>query len=203
MRPEGDQSPQIQAKPSLTSSFKKPLSFKKRMVFTALSFLLFSTAAILSLEVALRIIHGELLSTKILGLRSFQDAPNFLYDPLLGYVIRPGPFSHGTWDWTVGDDMLRVNGEHPRPVGRPVLAVGNSFVFGNEVQDHEAWPAYLERRLNRPVLNGGVFSYGVDQAVLRAEQLILKHKPSLVILAFISNDIYRSETAFFFMEALF
>ena len=47
------------------------------------------------------------------------------------------------------------------------------------------------------MLNRGVFSYGIDQAVLRAEQLILKHKTSLVILAFISHDINRSETAFF------
>ena len=32
------------------------------------------------------------------------------------------------------------------------------------------WPARLKRLLERPVLNGGVFGYGLDQIVLRAEK---------------------------------
>lgn len=96
MGPEGDQSQQIQAKPSPSSSRKKSLSFKKKIAFIALTFLLFGTVAILSLEVALRLYYGELLSAKFLGFKAAQDAPFSLYDPLLGYVIRPRPL------WNMG-----------------------------------------------------------------------------------------------------
>jgi hypothetical protein len=42
--------------------------------------------------------------------------------------------------------------------------------------------------MGRRVLNGGVTGYGFDQMVLRAEQLIAAHKPSVVIASFIADD---------------
>lgn len=71
--------------------------------------------------------------------------------------------------------------------------MGDSFTYGDEVLDEEAWPAQLQRLTGRRVLNGGVTGYGFDQTVLRAEQLVDVHRPSVVIVGFIADDIRRTE----------
>ena len=73
------------------------------------------------------------------------------------------------------------------------MAVGDSLTYGDEVRDEEAWPAQLQRLTGRRVLNGGVTGYGFDQIVLRAEQLTNMHKPSVVVVGFIADDIRRTE----------
>ena len=72
-----------------------------------------------------------------------------------------------------------------------VLAVGGSFVFGDEVEDNETWPAILESLIGHKVLNGGVSSYGLGQTVLRAEKLIDIYNPDVLIISFISDSINR------------
>jgi len=124
-------------------------------------------------------------------------------DPDLGWVPRPGfqtrpgnPPGSGELSVTVDRDGLRSNGLAPTasPGSRPViLALGDSFTYGYEVSDDETWPAYLERGLNIRVINAGVTGYGLDQAVLRAEALIPKFRPDVVILGFIPHDIVRCE----------
>src|SRR5262249_55474279 len=64
---------------------------------------------------------------------------------------------------------------------------------GDEVVDEETWPAQLQKLTGRRVLNGGVTGYGIDQMVLRAEQLIAAHKPAVAILSFITDDVARTE----------
>ena len=66
-----------------------------------------------------------------------------------------------------------ATGEQASP-GAPILAVGDSFTFGDEVNDGQTWPAQLQLLTGRRVLNGGVSGYGFDQIVLRAEQLAAK-----------------------------
>jgi hypothetical protein len=79
---------------------------------------------------------------------------------------------------------IRVNPNFtPTSTGGAILAVGDSFVFGDAVSDDQTWPAILERQLNRPVTNGGVSGYGTAQAVLRAETLSKGAHYSLVILS--------------------
>ena len=79
---------------------------------------------------------------------------------------------------------VRVNTNFaPTSANGAILAVGDSFVFGDQVSDGETWPAILEKRLNRRVVNGGVSNYGAAQAVLRAEQLLKAEPYTLVILS--------------------
>jgi hypothetical protein len=122
------------------------------------------------------------------------------YDPLLGYVPRAG--AHGVDNvWrrtvTIGADGLRENGR-ARPPGRPVLVLGDSFAFGDEVDDADTWPAQLEAKLARPVLNGGVFGYGLDQIVLRGEQLLdgVARQADVVILSVLPEDVLRCEFSY-------
>lgn len=125
----------------------------------------------------------------------------YAYHHRLGWV----PASRTTarkWGTTVrtGPDGLRLNG-HPLDESRldsQILVLGDSYTFGDEVADADTWPAHLERQLQTgsgwgyQVLNAGVSSYGIDQMVLRAEDLVPKYRPRLVILSFISANIGRT-----------
>jgi hypothetical protein len=119
------------------------------------------------------------------------------HDPQLGYVPRAG-YSGDDNVWrtrvTIRADGLRSNGENARPTGGgAILAVGDSFTFGDQVSDHETWPAQLEVLLQRPVLNAGVFGYGFDQTVLRAEQLLERVDVEQLVCSLIADDLTRCE----------
>lgn len=118
------------------------------------------------------------------------------HDSVLGYVPRAGyAGSENVWRKrvTILASGLRSNGAAPTPAGRAVLAVGDSFTFGDQVHDEESWPAQLERLLQRPVYNGGVFGYGFDQTVLRAEQLLQRFDVDQLVCSLIADDLSRCE----------
>ena len=117
-----------------------------------------------------------------------RDGQRYLHDARLGYVPRPG---YSTAGITIGDDGLRRSGFAVSEA--PILAVGDSFTFGDEVPDGDTWPAALEHITGKQVLNGGVSGYGFDQTVLRAEQLAWKYKPAAIVVSFIADDIRRTE----------
>jgi|AGTN01.2.fsa_nt_gi GDSL-like Lipase/Acylhydrolase. len=119
-----------------------------------------------------------------------------VHDDLLGYAPKPGfrGVGAGGWAVTIDSDGLRTCGVPAiADLDRAILAVGDSYTFGEEVSDAETWPALLQRLSARRVLNGGVSGYGFDQIVLRAEQLADQHKPSMIIVGFIADDIRRTE----------
>lgn len=124
----------------------------------------------------------------------FQSAFPASYDPELGWVPTPGYAStRNVWNTSVSidDEGLRVTNGRDFG-GRPILALGDSFMFGDEVDDADAMPARLEERLNRRVLNAGVFGYGIDQAVLRGERLVDVYDPEWVILMIVPEDVWRT-----------
>ena len=65
--------------------------------------------------------------------------------------------------------------------------------MGEEVDDEETFPAYLQDFLDHRVLNGAVAGYDIDQMVLRAEMLVPLLRPELLILSFIGDDVRRSQ----------
>lgn len=148
-------------------------------------------------ELGLRVVSGRLLDTSQLVLaerRHWRNNWVSQHDPELGWIPRPGTRdTSNAWGVaiTIADDGIRQNGAAP-PAERPrILAVGDSFTFGDEVGDDETWPALLERVGGGQVLNAGVFAYGLDQSVLRAEALARKYHPDLLIVAFIPDDVSR------------
>jgi len=119
--------------------------------------------------------------------------------PLLGYVPRAGFASRDNrWRTAVSIDAdgMRRNGDGPPPAGdRFVAAVGDSFTFGDQVDDDASWPAQLEQVLGQPVKNGGVFGYSLAQAVLRAEAMLARFPTSTLVVSFIADDLTRCEFA--------
>lgn len=143
----------------------------------------------LGLEIALRIYHGMLVESP-------QKIGRMKYHARLGWMPRPGQFGISVIS-NVDESGLRSNGRTIPDTQKPILAVGDSFTFGDEVEDSETWPAQLEGILNQPVLNAGVGAYGIDQAVLRAELLIDRYHPRVVILPFIYDDIKRTQYSYY------
>ena len=117
------------------------------------------------------------------------------YDPELGHVPVPG-FSGLLKNQRLSfaaEGLRNHNLVSPPPAGASILAVGDSFTEGYFVEDDQSWPAHVERALHRPVLNAGVRAYGIDQMVLRAEHLAPRYKPAVMVLAFIPEDIDRTQ----------
>ncbi|HEY6982517.1 SGNH/GDSL hydrolase family protein [Reyranella sp.] len=148
------------------------------------------------LELGLRAWSGAYLykwPNFVLGARTVlaeREESRFADDALLGYVPRPnyaaGGVSFDGQGFRATGDLSPVTGD------RPILAVGDSYTFGDEVTDNETWPAHLETLTGRRVLNGGVSGYGFDQIVLRAEAGTAQH-PSAIVVSFIADDIRRTE----------
>jgi hypothetical protein len=85
-----------------------------------------------------------------------------------------------------------------------VLALGDSYVEGAQVQAQETMAAQLEATLTqatgRPVevINGGVFGYGTTQEYLLLDEIGARFQPDLVVLFFchcndVPNNNYRME----------
>lgn len=147
--------------------------------------------AFLLLELGARLVTGRLLAWGPLEDRGSHGR----LDPVLGHVPRSGLSMRvrGEFTVTIEEDGTRSNGGGPA-LARPLtLVVGDSFAFGDEVDDAETWPAVLEQLTGARVVNGAVPGFGLDQAVLRAEALAESHRPDVVVVSFIPHDVRRCE----------
>jgi len=144
---------------------------------------------LLALEIGLRAWNGWLdkWPNFVLGARTVHtstEQQRFRDDKRLGWLPHPGSADFDA-------DGFRIS-DSPRG-GTPVLAVGDSYTYGDEVSDGETWPAHLQYQLGQKVLNAGVSGYGFDQIVLRAEMLAATTHPSAIVVGFIADDIRRTE----------
>lgn len=156
---------------------------KKQRLATALTLAVSSLLSLVALELGVRAYSGM----PILAWRDWRmsnatvfDTGAVQYHPMLGWTPTP----HFASDkYNTLDYGIRQNGlaESDLPTGA-ILAVGDSFTAGSEVNDNQSWPAILQRRLGRRVLNAGVGGYGVDQIVLNAERLLPLLKPQVLLV---------------------
>jgi hypothetical protein len=121
--------------------------------------------------------------------------PHDLFDPELGWTLAPNlrdvPLP-GTG--TVNSESHGVRGAHERALAKPageirIVAIGDSFTFGDEVDDGETFSAALENDLpTAEVLNLGVHGYGHDQMLLRLRRDGLAFAPDVVLLGWVDMD---------------
>src|SRR5215212_4743000 len=131
--------------------------------------------------------------------------------PTLGHSH---PASTRTWvktpQFTVELDFNPMGLRDPRQsFAKPpgvfrILALGDSYVEGAQVQGNQTVAARMEamltQQLGRPVevINAGVFGYGTAQEYIMLDELGVKLQPDLVVLFFchcndIANNNYRLE----------
>jgi lysophospholipase L1-like esterase len=115
-----------------------------------------------------------------------------VHDPVLGWRLKDDVLVV-QGGFTTGRLGVRMNQTEIRPLRRGgILAVGDSFTAGSGVRDEEAWPARLELLVGEPVTNGAAGAYGVDQMVLRAEQLLPEIEPKTLIVGILGQDSLRN-----------
>jgi len=84
-------------------------------------------------------------------------------------------------------------GSHPKIArlteASVVVAFGDSLTAGTGAQGHEAYPAVLQRLLNRTVINAGIPGELSNEGLSRLPSVTDAHKPSLVVLCHGGNDL--------------
>jgi hypothetical protein len=168
----------------------------KDIVVNILVLLLSLLLTLLIAEIGARVYEGEYGFHNFIGLKRdlFRSAYPAEFDKELGWIPKEGDYQRNVWNTrvTILKDGVRSNGNNKQiESGEIILAVGDSFTFGDQVSDDETWPARLEKLSNTRVINGGVFGYGVDQSYLRMQALAAKYKPNIIIFSLIPDDIYR------------
>jgi hypothetical protein len=92
---------------------------------------------------------------------------------------------------TVRHNSLGLRNEELQHDSRPtILFLGDSFVWGFNVEDSERFTELLRQELpDHRIVNAGVAGYGTDQAYLLARRIWDAVKPDVVVLMFcIEND---------------
>lgn len=120
----------------------------------------------------------------------------FQLDPVLGWSLRPGFRSPKC---TVDAEGRRRAPDRPQPATNAVrlAAFGDSFTFGGDVVDRDAYPealARLDERLD--IANYGVPAYGLDQAFLLYLKERRAARPQVVIIGYMSENICRHVSVF-------
>jgi lysophospholipase L1-like esterase len=124
------------------------------------------------------------------------------FDERLGHRLAPGlrnnSFSDGLNTNSAGARGVREYADTPPAGVLRIVAVGDSYVFGQEVPDAGAFPAQLEAGWKDiEVLNLGTPAYGLDQAALMLELEGLRFHPKQVVVGMIGDDWIRARSDFF------
>lgn len=182
------------------------LSRKKLILFSAIPTLVALLLIAVFSEVGLRIRFRTIESiTGIAGWKVKDDNYTYygdIYHPVRGWTNKPGYRSDVSRSnkITINGQGLRAQRDYsllPAAGVRRIAILGDSFTFGDEVNDDQALPSYLGRFLDSAeVLNFGVSGYGVDQMVLRLEEEVFSFNPTHVLLVIaIPSDLARALTS--------
>lgn len=130
--------------------------------------------------------------------KNLTSYPIDSFNPTLGWLPTPGIVNArlGRATVNINADSIRGTRTYARtkPEGiRRIVAVGDSFTFGEDVNDDETIPFLLEQQLPKTeVPNLGVHGYGLDQMTLRLSVDGYSYHPDIVLYTFIKDDMDRS-----------
>jgi lysophospholipase L1-like esterase len=121
------------------------------------------------------------------------QATVYRYDAELGWSPTPNSVSPfvGSRAITVRHNSLGLRDIEPEPTSKQtILILGDSFVWGYDVEAEERFTDLLRRDLpGYRIVNAGVSGYGTDQEYLLLQRLWQKIEPNIVVLMFtLDND---------------
>ena len=132
---------------------------------------------------------------------SLEDNMYFMPDPYTGYAHKPlskGSYPNGIPAIANSQGLRDDEVEIPKPPGVfRILALGDSFTVGANVEQEDAYPQVLERLLNDSgrgrieVVNAGVGGWSPFQYAQFLDNYGLRYEPDLVLVGlFVGNDIF-------------
>jgi lysophospholipase L1-like esterase len=138
------------------------------------------------------------LALRVVDLRELRDSYGagqsllFRYNSVLGWFPVPNassPFT-GTRTVQVRNNSLGLRDiEHDRTRKPTVMFVGDSFVWGYDVEADERFTELLGRELPAArIVNAGVSGYGTDQEYLLLDRLWSAFNPAVVVLMYCTGN---------------
>ncbi len=128
-----------------------------------------------------------------------------VHNAQLGWTVNRGSRSQGLYQSnSLGIRSDREYALHPPAEKIRIAAFGDSFTHCDDVSNSETWEHDLEvKDPQLEVLNFGVGGYGIDQAFLRYRLEGKRFSPQIVLIGFMSENIYRSINTFrpFYMSS--
>ncbi|MEM9776326.1 MAG: hypothetical protein AAF902_17250 [Chloroflexota bacterium] len=126
------------------------------------------------------------------------------YHETLGWVSKPNLEAHSS---DIDDTSLSTNSNRLRMTydvpyentagNQRILVLGDSFTFGENVNDDENYPYLLDQQLpDTTVINSGVHGYGHDQMLIYFQEEGVKYEPDIVMVGFLSTDVSRNVLKF-------
>jgi GDSL-like Lipase/Acylhydrolase family len=112
-------------------------------------------------------------------------------DSALGWRYRAGFQKGGDQVSIQGLRSDRVYASKPPAGVVRVAAFGDSYVYGTEVDNADAWPTLLDLEPDIEAMNYGVGGYGVDQSYLRYVDEGARLQPHIVVIGFAPVDLPR------------
>lgn len=144
--------------------------------------------------------------TNLSRLRMLRSpASYFVEDSLLGWSVGADRESRDGMYRSSEDGIRTLRRAEPlRAAGirRRVALFGDSFTFSMEVPFDQSWAYALGTMLppGTQILDFGVDGFGVDQSYLRFHRDARKWAPSVDVLTFIQDDLYRTVSSYPFLR---
>jgi hypothetical protein len=175
------------------------------------SFYLAGVAFLLTLTEAMSFVFGSVYGDKIFSQEDAYfgsiDRAAFerwhaspWYDARLGWNLPTKPMTETKKNCLGQMVSYSYQDEHrgtPRPGVAAVALFGDSYTYGEEVDDNYTTAAALERFIDAPVLNYGAPGFSPTQAVLKFERLAQRHElPKVAVLVVMHENIRRVVNSF-------
>ena len=153
----------------------------KKFFFSLIFFFILIFTTLVSLEFASRLYLYFVKNNycaKTLNFEKYESKA----DELLGYIPKKGSkIGCNGEKYTINNEGFRTyKGFNPSESNH--LIIGDSFGFGDELDDSEALSYLLYKDYDIKNINAAVYGYGVDQMTLRALEIIKNKEISKVIM---------------------
>lgn len=137
--------------------------------------------------------HGETTSVK----KFESNTLRYFYEPLPNFEnIQENPWAHTVPHIKTNSDTLNNLNDIPwgEKGGLNIVAMGDSFTYGQYIDTDKNWVGKLERHLNQSfkqaftVINLGVEGYDIEYSVERFRLRGVKYEPKLIIWLLKNDD---------------
>ncbi|MGE0118617.1 MAG: SGNH/GDSL hydrolase family protein [Dongiaceae bacterium] len=112
------------------------------------------------------------------------------YDSRVSYLLKPGAcrFDEVLFDTEVSANSFGLRDDEESLIAPDVIVVGDSHAMGHGVADDEAFPAVLERKLGRKVLNAAISSFGTAREMILLRNLDTS-AARVIVIQYCDNDL--------------